>query len=111
MVSNYINNSCKYRLDELQNVVYLISETALRAIEIDVPIAFVSGITETPIALKTTSISLTEDDTLDERYEFTHTLSFTVDGYANYTDFQGRYYAIVKNYEGKYWLINPLFPS
>ena len=111
MVSTYINNQCKYRLDKLQNVVYLISENALRFIQIDMPLAFVSGITETPIALKTTSINLSETDTLDERYQFTHTLNFTVNGYANHSDFEGRFYAIVKTLDGKYWLVNPLFPS
>ena len=32
-------------------------------------------------------------------------------GYANYADFQGRYYAIIKSVDGVYWLVNPLFPT
>ena len=33
-----------------------------------------------------------------------------MNGYANKDDFQGRYYVIVKDEEGTYWFVNPLFP-
>ena len=110
MVSNYNNTQCGYRIDKLDKVVYLISEEATKNIHIDNGEAYVDEIAEEPIALSVYNISLSDTDELDERYRFTHTLTFSVDGYVNYTDFQGRYYAIVKTLDGEYWLVNPLFP-
>ena len=108
-VTIYKNNDCKYRLDKLEKVVYLISESAVKNIHIDGSF-YVNDLTEEPLALSVYDIELKDTDTLDERYKFTHTLSFSVHGYANYKDFQGRYYAIVKTINGEYWLVNPLFP-
>lgn len=110
MVSNYTPNTCKYRLDRLEKVVYLVDEDALKDIIIDNGVAFVSGVTQTPLALNVRSINLKDTDELDERYKFTHTLTFSVDGYASYKDFQGKYYAIVRSLDGIYWLVNALFP-
>lgn len=109
-VSTYINNNCKYRLDKLDNVVYLISEEASKNIHIDNGEAYVMDIDQEPLSLKVYNIALTDSDELDERYKFTHQLTFSMDGYANYKDFQGRYFAIVKSLDGVYWLVNPLFP-
>ena len=109
-VSTYINNNCKYRLDKLDKVVYLISEDASKNIYIDNGEAYVMDIDQEPLSLKVYNIALTDTDELDERYKFTHQLTFSMDGYANYKDFQGRYFAIVKSVDGVYWLVNPLFP-
>ena len=109
-VSTYINNNCKYRLDKLDKVVYLISEDASKNIHIDDGEAYVMDIDQEPLSLKVYNIALTDTDELDERYKFTHQLTFSMDGYANYKDFQGRYFAIVKSVDGVYWLVNPLFP-
>lgn len=109
-VSTYNNNNCRYRLDKLDKVVYLISEEATKNIRIDNGEAFVSGITQQPLSLEVYNISLSDTDELDERYKFTHTLTFSMNGYANYNYFNGRYYAIVKTMDGEYWLVNPLFP-
>ena len=110
MVSNYIDNNCKYNLNKLVNVVYMIDEDAVKDIRIDNGDAYIASISQNPLELKCYGIKLTENDSLDERYKFTHTLTFSVKGYANHTDFQGRYYVIVKDEEGTYWLVNPLFP-
>lgn len=109
-VSTYNNNNCRYRLDKLDKVVYLISEDDLRNIHIDNGEAFVDGVTAEPLSLQVYNIALTDTDELDERYKFTHQLTFSVNGYANYRDFQGKYFAIVKSLDGVYWLVNPLFP-
>ena len=109
-VSIYKNEKCSYILDKLENVVYLVSEEALRNIHIDNGEAYVDNIEQPPLALTTYNIALSDTDELDERYKFTHTLTFSVNGYANYKDFGGRYYAIVKTYDNEYWLVNPLFP-
>lgn len=109
MVSNYIQD-CKYSLLRLQPYVYLISEDALKDIRIDNGNAYVDTISQTPIRLDAYNVTLNESESLDERYRFTHTLTFSVNGYTNKDDFQDRYYAIVKDEEGTYWLVNAMFP-
>ncbi len=109
-VSTYKNNECRYNIDKLEKVVYLISEDDLRNIHIDNGEAYVGSISATPLSLSVYNISLTDTDELDERYKFTHTLTFSMIGYANYKYFQNKYYAIVKTVDGVYWLVNPLFP-
>ncbi len=108
MISEY-NNIQKYYLGRLDKVVYLIDEDALKSITIDNGAAYVE-ISGSPMSIAVSDIALTDDSELDERYRFTHTLTFTVNGYANYKDFEGNYYAIVKTLDGVYWLVNPLFP-
>lgn len=109
-VSIYKNNECRYNIDKLEKVVYLISEDALRKIHIDDGEAYVDQIVQEPLSLAVYDIVLSDTDELDERYKFTHTLTFSMNGYANYRDFDGRYYAIVKTIDGVYWLVNLMFP-
>ena len=109
-VSTYKNNECRYNIDKLEKVVYLINEDDLRNIHIDNGEAYVDSISATPLSLAVYNISLSDTDELDERYKFTHTLTFSMRGYANYKYFKSKYYAIVKTVDGVYWLVNPLFP-
>ena len=109
-VSTYKNNECRYNIDKLEKVVYLINEDDLRNIHIDNGEAYVDSISATPLSLAVYNISLTDTDELDERYKFTHTLTFSMIGYANYKYFKSKYYAIVKTVDGVYWLVNPMFP-
>lgn len=109
-VSTYRNNECRYNIDKLEKVVYLISEDDLRNIHIDNGEAYVDSISATQLSLAVYNISLTDTDEFDERYKFTHTLTFSMRGYANYKYFQSKYYAVVKTVDGVYWLVNPLFP-
>ena len=109
-VSTYKNNECRYNIDKLEKVVYLINEDDLRNIHIDNGEAYIDNISATPLSLAVYNISLTDTDELDERYKFTHTLTFSMKGYANYKYFQSKYYAIVKTIDGVYWLVNPMFP-
>ena len=110
MITNYTPEKCRYLVEKLAKTVYLISEDAVKDIRIDNGDAYINSVSESPIKIDCYSINLQEEDSLDERYKFTHTLTFSVNGYANSDDFQGRYYAIVKDNEGTYWLVNPLFP-
>lgn len=109
-VSEYINNPCKYNIDKLAKVVYLIDENASKNIHIDDGEAYIADIEQEPMALPVYNIALSDTDELDERYKFTHRLTFSMNGYVNYRDFQGRYYVIVKTVDEEYWLVNPLFP-
>ena len=87
------------------------SEDALKNIHIDNGYAYIGGLTEEPMAFEVYDVNLSEGDELYERYKFTHTLTFKMNGYANYTLFQKRYYAIVKTLDGVYWFVNPMFPN
>ena len=109
-VSEYINNPCKYNIDKLAKVVYLIDENASKNIHIDDGEAYITDIDQEPMALSVYNIALSDTDELDERYKFTHRLTFSMNGYVNYRNFQGRYYVIVKTVDEEYWLVNPLFP-
>ena len=109
-VSTYKNNECRYNIDKLEKVVYLINEDDFRNIRIDNGEAYVDSISATPLSLAVYNISLTDTDELDERYKFTHTLTFSMRGYSNYKYFKSKYYAIVKTVDGVYWLVNPMFP-
>ena len=109
-VSVYNNTVCKYRLDKLAKVVYLISEDATKNIHIDGGAASIDDIEEEPIAIEVYDINLSDTDELDERYKFTHQLTFSVHGYMNYHDFEGRYFVIVKSVDETYWMLNPMFP-
>lgn len=110
MVTKYDNVGCRYTIQKLDNIVYLINEEALKNIVIDNGEAYISSISQEPIYLHCFNISLEDGETLDERYEFSHTVKFSVNGYANFNDFQGRYYIIVKTVNNEFWLVNPLFP-
>ena len=109
-VSNYIPNECLYRIDKLDDVVYLIPEQALRNIKIDNGEAYIENIQYQPLVFNCYGISLEDTESLDERYEFSHTLKFSINGYVNHNDFNGNYYAIVKSMDNEYWLVNPKFP-
>lgn len=111
-VSKYDNTVCRYRIGKLDKYVYLIRETDVRnsKIHIDNGEAYIEEITAVPITLPVYNLTLTDGDELDERYKFTHQLAFSVNGYANYTDFQDRYFVVLRSLDGVYWLVNPQFP-
>lgn len=111
MVTNYIPDSCRYYIGKLVKSVWLISENEIKDIEIDDGNAYINcTLSEAPVRIDCNSISLSEEESLDERYKFIHTLTFSVNGYANKDDFQGNYYVFVKDEDGTYWFVNPLFP-
>ena len=111
-VTNYKNYN-GYILDKLDNIVYLLPNNSARIV-IDDGEAYINWIDDAPIEplkVRCFNPQLTETDELDERYAFTHTLTFSVNEYANINDFRGRYYCVVKTIDGDYWLVNPEFPS
>lgn len=111
-VSNYKNYNGGYILDKLDNIVYLLPHNMVKIV-IDDGEAYVQLDDEpiVPLMVKCFNPQLTETDELDERYAFTHTLTFSINEYANVNDFRGRYYCVVKTIDGDYWLVNPEFPS
>ena len=109
MVSNYENSNCKYSYERLENVVFLLNKDAIGSISIDSGAAYVIS-ASSATSLSCSNISLSEEESLDERYQFAHQLQFSVQGYMNHSDFNGKYYVIVKDLDGTYWLVNPIFP-
>ena len=111
-VSNYTPQN-GYRLDKLDNVVYLLPNDAVKIIIDDgeAYIEWIDGAPIVPLMIKCFNPALTETDELDERYAFTHSLTFSVNNYANVNLFRGLYYAVIKDINGVYWMVNPEFPA
>ena len=115
-VSNYtpsIDRGCAYAQGRLKNVVYFVSEAHLKDVHIDNGQAYIDGLTEAPTRLDCFSIQFEENETLDERYKFTKSLRFSVNGYLNPSYFTGSdlYYAIIETKDGTLYMINVDFPS
>lgn len=108
-VSNYIQE-CKYDLSRLKNVIHLFPSRSNVKYEIDRGAAY-ADYNVAPISLYARSVTLSETEELDERYEFTHNVTFTLDGYNTLDDIHDRYYIAVEDYNGTHWLLNPYFPA
>ena len=109
-VSNYIPSKCKYDVRGLENAVYLLASSSLKGIDIDNGEAKITSLSENPIALEAYNVEISDSEELDERYKFSHSVQFSVNGYANELTIGERYYVIVKTKNGEYLLLNALFP-
>ena len=108
MVTNYIQDNCKYRIPKLDDVVFLVGSENLGNALVDNGEAFMYGVTSSwAVHMPCYSLTLAESETLDERYTFEHSITFTVNGYSNVESLDGRFYAILKDLEGNYWIMNP----
>ena len=115
-VSNYtpsIDNGCVYSNGKLNNVVYFVSKAHLKEVHIDNGHAYIDGLTEAPTRLDCFNIQFEENETLDERYKFTKSLRFSVNGYVDASFFTGSdlFYAIIKTDAGTPYMVNVDFPS
>lgn len=110
MVTEYIQTACKYTYNKLKDVVYLFDEEHTKLIE-DGAQCMISELSQTPLQLKVRNVELNEQSSLDERYKFDKTLTFTFDGYYDQTVFFQRYYAIIEDMDGTRWVVNVDFPS
>ena len=105
-VTNYSINKCQYRNEKLSDVVYFI----------DKPHPYVDGsyyVTKdsSPVMVHCFNVELQEQDSLDERYKFTKTLKFSVNGYHNIDLLQDKRYVVVKmERSGEYYAVNVDFP-
>lgn len=113
-VSDYLQKSsstCSYSYSKLKDVLYLVSYEHLKDVQIDNGEAYISGLTELPLRINGFNIQFKEESSLDERYKFQKTLTLSMHGYVNYKIFGGRYYAIIEDVEGTFYMINVDFPS
>ena len=113
-VTNYTpsaDSGCSYNYSKLKDVVYLVSEDAVKDVHIDDGEAYIDGLSELPLRINGFNIQFTETESLDERYRFTKTLTLSMHGYVNVNFFGGRFYAIIETSDGTYYMINVDFPS
>ena len=111
-ISSYLKR-CGYQQNELKNVLYLIPKTATKKVHIDGDEAYVeySGDTSSIIKIKGNNLAFQEDTSFDDRFRFDKTITLTVDGYITFKDFYSKYYAIVEDKSGTFWMVNADFPS
>ena len=110
-VTNYTLEKCKYNHSKLKNVLYLVSAEHVKVVHVDTGEAFISGLTELPLRINGFNIQYSEETSLDERYKFDKKITLSMKGYVNYKLFGGRYYAIVEDNDGIYYMVNVDFPS
>ncbi len=111
MVSNYTIDKCKYIRSKLKDVLYLVSYEHAKNVHVDGDEVYIDELTELPLRINGFNIQFNEETSLDERYKFQKTLTLSMHGYVNYKIFGGRYYAIVEDIEGLFYMINVDFPS
>ena len=110
-ISSYTPLHNNYILDNLEKVVFLVDGNS-KDIHIDQGAAYIDNAEGLEVqALSVSEISISDESALDERYTFTHTLAFTVQGYANIGALNQLYYCIIKDKNGTYWWANPMFPN
>lgn len=113
-VSDYLQKSggvCRYSYSKLKDVLYLVSAEHVKNVHIDNGEAYIDELTELPLRINGFNIQFNEETSLDERYKFQKTLTLSMHGYVNYKIFGGRYYAIIEDMEGVFYMINVDFPS
>lgn len=111
-ISNYMpSKECGYKYDKLKNVVYLVTKDHLKDIHIDNGDAFIINLDEAPLMVECISVEFSEQESLDERYKFTKTLKFTVNGYANVNSLEGGCYGIIVASDGTTFMTNVDFPA
>ena len=108
-ISNYTPSTCEYKRSQLKDVVYLLTEEDYNRLKISSGMVYNLANT-TPIALSCHNVEFTEEETLDERYKFTKTLKFAMNGYNNIDTLNGGLYAIIFTTEGGSFLVNSEFP-
>lgn len=110
MLTEYKDTNCRYQVDGIKNL-YLVSENAIKNIKIDNGSAYISSINETPLNIECFNIQATEEESLDDRYEFHKTVTFSVNGYAEKDIFGDRRYVILEYENGSRRMVNIDFPS
>ena len=108
MVDTY-NQNCGYTIPKLKSHIIVFDDSILKYIKVDNGFDEASILTP-PTILTGFSINYNEQTSLDERYKFTKTLNLSVyDKVDVKTLFNGKYYAIVEDLDGNYYLVNPDF--
>lgn len=104
-ISNFSINKCQYSIQKLDNYVWLLPKESIGIIDDE----YYVESSAKALQIKCYNVSLTSQESLDERFRFQHTLNFSILDYKNHSDFGDRYYAMVRDKNGNYWLVNPDF--
>lgn len=107
-VSNYIKG-CGYSVNRLDKVVYLFPESIVKDIRVDSGAAYVT-LSSNPSGYVVNSIDIENTSALDERYQFSHKVTFQVNGYVNEEFVGNKYYVAIKTVGGAYYILNPRIP-
>lgn len=113
-VTNYnpkADLGCRYNYNKLKNRVLLFSKEHVKNIHIDNGEAYVDDLTEEPLVLNGFNVQLSEESSLDERFKFSKTTRLSMHGYQNLSVLSERYYVILEDENGTYWIVNPDFPN
>lgn len=110
MITDYKPSNCKYAYNRFKDVVYLFDENHTKLIY-DGTECKIEELSQTPLQLNVRDVQLKETSSLDERYKFDKTLTFSFDGYYDHHALYSKYFAIVEDYEGTRWVVNVDFPS
>jgi hypothetical protein len=103
-ISNY-TPTCKFNNTALKNKLYIFSRGNVQVV-IDNGIAPYASATTVPQVYEVASVSLNEEVSLDERYQFSKKLNVVFEGYFPVLTEGGIF--VVENGEG-FWVINPDF--
>ena len=110
-VSHYIPNTCTYSILSLKKVVYLVPSSN-KKIYVDGGDCHIENLDDSAILqINGFNISLNEETSLDERYEFHKTVNLSMHGFVPRNTFGDRYYVILQSEDGTLWFVNPDFPS
>ena len=110
-VTNY-KIPCSYLEEGLSDELYLVSASHTKVVLVDADNhAEISGLSESPLRIKCAKVELSEESILDERYSFTKTVTATINGYANLSSLNEKYYCIAKTKGGMLLMVNVDFPS
>lgn len=104
-ITNFSINKCQYSIQKLDNYVWLLPKESIGIIDDE----YYVESSAKALQIKCYNVSLTSQESLDERFRFQHTLNFSILGYKNHSDFGNRYYAMVRDKNDNYWLVNPDF--
>lgn len=98
---------CKYNTLSFQDKIFLFNSIS----GLTDAIGGISTITNQALEIKATNVEFSEEETLNERYRFTKSVSFSVAGYNNLSLLDGRQYIALVTDDGRYILVSTEFPS
>lgn len=110
MAVTHYSKACQYHVPGLKNEIHLVNGEDLE-IFVDVDVIRAKYIGSTGLSFKTGSISVDESQEAGDRYQFEHTVEFTVPGHVPFSALTGLYYAVVVTEDNTPYIVNPLFPA
>lgn len=105
MVTEYSIDNNNYKLYRLKGTIFLFNDDLLRQISIDKDVTHIS-LQGKPLTVRCDSVEVKEESSLDGRYEFSHSVTFKVQGYD--VSLVGYKWIGFQDASGECWLLNPM---